>query len=96
MSGNSNFQGKYITPMQAARNLSRRAAFKRGYDDVMKDRAFDYSITIKIEEVDYARGRAFAVWSRVSNQPSCRWKNGVLSRAAEERLLRAICVRAII
>lgn len=96
MDRNNNFQGKLVTPLEAARRLSRRAAFKRGYDDVMKDREYDYNIPTKSEEVNYARGRSFAVWSKASRQPGCRWKNGVLSRAAEERLLRAISVRAII
>lgn len=96
MDGNDNFQGKLVTPLEAARNLSRRAAFKRGYDDVMKDRAYNYNIETKSDAVNYARGRAFAVWSRASREPGCRWKNGVLSGAAEERLLRAIRGRAII
>jgi hypothetical protein len=96
MDRNDNFQGKLITYVQGARNLSRRAVFKRGYEEAMKSKPYDYEIPVKGDAVDYARGRAFAIWTLSKREKGCRWKNGVLSRAAEERLLRALYDRAII
>jgi hypothetical protein len=96
MNSNDNFQGNLVTYVEGARNLSRRAAFKRGYDEAMKSKPYDYEIPVKRDAVDYARGRAFAIWTLVKREKGCRWKNGVLSRAAEERLLRAMYDRAII
>jgi hypothetical protein len=96
MDRNDNFQGKLVTYVEGARNLSRRAAFRRGYDEAMKSKPYDYNIPEKRDAVDYARGRAFGIWTIVNREKGCRWKNGVLSRAAEERLLRAMYDRAII
>ena len=96
MNHNDNLQGKLVTPAQGARNLSMRSEFKRGYDEAMKSKPYDYEIPSKRDAVDYARGRAFAVWTLYNREKTCRWKNGVLSRAAEERLVRAMYDRAII
>jgi hypothetical protein len=96
MDRNDNFQGKVVSYVQGARSLSRRAAFKRGYDEAMKSKPYDYDIPVKRDAVDYARGRAFAIWTLSNREKGCRWKNGVLSRAAEQRLLRAMYDRAII
>jgi hypothetical protein len=96
MDRNNNFQGRIVSYAQGARNLTRREDFKRGYDAAMKDRPYDYDIADKHEAIGYARGRAFAVWTKATGESACRWKNGVLSRAGEERLLRAMYDRAVI
>ena len=96
MDRNDNFQGALTSYSKGAQLLSRRAAFKRGYDEAMKSKPYDYDIALKRDAVDYARGRAFALWTVASKEKTCRWKNGVLSRAGEDRLLRAMYDRAII
>lgn len=96
MDRNDNLQVVVVSVLKGAQLLSRRAAFKRGYDAAIKNMPYDYNIESKHDAINYARGRAFAVWSRTNREPGCRWKNGVLSRAAEERLVRAIYVRAVI
>lgn len=96
MDRNDNTQGKLVSYAQGARNLAHRESFKRGYDAAMKNRPYDYDIADKREAIGYARGRAFAIWTKTTGESTCRWKNGVLSRAGEERLLRAMYDRAII
>jgi hypothetical protein len=96
MDRKDNLQSRLVTYAQGARNLSRREPFKRGYDEALKSKPYDYDIPEKRDAVDYARGRAFGIWTIAQREKTCRWKNGVLSRAGEERLLRAMYDRAII
>lgn len=96
MDRNDNFQGRRITAAQAARLLSRREGFKLGYTQALKSQPYDYDLASKQDGIDYIRGRAFGIWTISNREKSCRWKNGVLSRAGEERLLRAMYDRAII
>lgn len=96
MDRSDNYQGRVISYTQGARNLSRREAFKLGYEAALKNLPYDYDIPVKRDAVDYARGRAFGIWTLVQREKTCRWKNGVLSRAGEERLLRAMYDRAVI
>lgn len=85
-----------VTYVRGARILSRKEHFKLGYESVNKDRPYDYNIENKADAIDYARGRAFAIWAKINAERGCRWKNGVLSRAGEERLIRAIYSKAVI
>lgn len=79
-----------VSPLTAAHNLSKAPWFKEGYDSVMKDRPFNYDIEVRQDAIAYARGRSFAIWVKQFQVPSCRWTKGVLSKAAQERLIRAI------
>jgi hypothetical protein len=91
-----NGQDTSVTYVRGASILSRREYFKIGYESVNKNRPYDYNIENKVNAVDYARGRAFAIWAKINSERGCRWKNGVLSRAGEERVLRAIYNKAVI
>jgi hypothetical protein len=91
-----NDDGVKVSVLVIARRLSRRESFKRGYDSVMRSQPYDYDISDKWEAINYARGRAFAVWSNVRGWKGCRWKDGVLSKAAEGRVVDALQQRAII
>jgi hypothetical protein len=93
---NDNAQSVLVTYAQGAANLSRREWFKIGYDSVVKNKPYDYDIVAKTDAIAYARGRAFAIWSNVNGEKACRWKNGVLSAAATQRLLKALYDRAVI
>jgi hypothetical protein len=62
----------------------------------MRSQPYDYDIADRVDAINYARGRAFAICSRVNGWKGCRWKNGVLSAAAEGRVRDAIQQRAII
>jgi hypothetical protein len=79
-----------------AARISRRESFRRGYNSVMRNEPYDYDIADTPEAVNYARGRSFAIWSQVNKWKGCVWKDGVLSKAAEERVVSAIRDRAII
>jgi choline dehydrogenase-like flavoprotein len=91
-----NTNARRVTPLEGARHLSQWESFKRGYDSVMRGQLYDYDIADKTDAINYARGRAFAIWSKVNGWKGCRWKNGVLSAAAETRVLDAIYQMAII
>lgn len=91
-----NTQSRKVTYTKGASLLARRSYFKIGYDAAMKNLAYDYSIEDRVDAINYARGRSFAIWSMSTKQPSCRWKNGVLSRAGQERLLQSMYDRAVI
>jgi len=96
MDRTDNTKGRRVTYVQGAQLLSKREAFKRGYEDVIKNKEYDYSIEYKLDAISYARGRAFAIWTITSKESKSRWKNGVLSRAGVERLLRAMYAGAVI
>lgn len=96
MNRTDNTKGRRVTYTKGAQLLSTRPTFKRGYEDVFKSKAYDYSIENRVDAISYARGRAFAIWTITNNQTKSRWKNGVLSRAGVERLLRAMYMGVVI
>jgi hypothetical protein len=96
MARNDNTQSVAVTYAQGAARLARQEYFKLGYDSIIKNVPYNYDIESKVNAIAYARGRAFAIWSRLNAEKSCRWKNGVLSAAATERLIRAMCNRVVI
>lgn len=88
--------GKLVSALTLAQGLARKEAFQRGYASAMKGLPYDYDICTKEEAIPYARGRAFAIWTRSRGCKACRWKNGVLSAAATERLVDAMRAGAIL
>lgn len=88
--------GYTVSRVQLAQALARKQAFQYGYASAMKNLPYDYDIPTKEEAIPYARGRAFAIWTRARGWKSCRWKNGVLSAAATERLVDAMWAGAIL
>jgi hypothetical protein len=85
-----------VSVQTLAAHISRRESFRRGYNSVMRNEPYDYDIADNTDAINYARGRSFAIWSQVNKWKGCRWKDGVLSKAAEERVLSTIYARAII
>jgi hypothetical protein len=85
-----------VSALQLARNLAKHPSFQSGYNSAIKGEEYNYEIESKAEAITYARGRAFAVWIKSQKLKGCRWKNGVLSKAAQDRLLIALQVRAIL
>lgn len=79
-------------PVSIARYLhkhSRSEYFKAGYNDALKDLEYRYDIPHKGAAILYARGRAFAVYCKQTNQPRAVWRKGILAKTAQERLHRA-------
>ncbi len=91
-----NTGGHPVSALTLAQKLSRIEAFQRGYNSVMKGLPYDYDLYRKEEAIPYLRGRAFAIWTRSRGWKACRWKNGVLSAAATERLVDAMRAGAIL
>lgn len=91
-----NTGGHLVSALTLAQRLSRIEAFQRGYNSVMKGLPYDYDLYSKEEAIPYLRGRAFAIWTRSRGWKACRWKNGVLSAAATERLVDAMRAGAIL
>ena len=88
--------GKLVSASALAQALAHKEAFQRGYASAMKNLPYDYDLYAKEEAIPYARGRAFAIWTRARGWKACRWKNGVLSAAATERLVDAMRAGAIL
>lgn len=86
----------FVSVLTLAQRLSRIEAFQRGYASAMKNLPYDYDICTKEEAIPYLRGRAFAIWTRSRGWKACRWKNGVLSEAATQRLVDAMRAGAIL
>lgn len=93
---NRNIVGQLVTASQLARALAKRLAFQQGYASAIRNEPYNYTLDNKTEAVDYARGRAFAIWSQVRGWKGCRWKDGKLSKAAQDRLVMALHERAIL
>lgn len=91
-----NTGGHLVSVLTLAQRLSRVEAFQRGYASAMKGLPYDYNLYAKEEAIPYLRGRAFAIWTRSRGWKACRWKNGVLSAAATERLADAMRAGAIL
>ena len=70
--------------------------FREGYESVLKNRSFDYSIEDTGEAYTYTRGRQFAVWCKVNKLPRAVWRNGQPASTLVERLVRAVYQRAVI
>jgi hypothetical protein len=70
--------------------------FRLGYEDALKNKPFNYSIENKSDSCRYERGRAFAVYCKVYKQPRAVWRNNVLAKTAQERLVLASQIGYII
>ena len=96
MDRNDNSKGRKVSYTRAVYRISRDTYFKLGYEDARKHRPYNYDIENKAHAIHYERGRAFAIWALTAQEKSSRWKNGVLSCAGQERLLRAMYQGAVI
>lgn len=85
-----NSGGRVVTAIQGATRLASSAAFKLGYEDVIKSGPYRYDLPSKREGVDYARGRNFAIWCKANNAPRSTWRNGVAAKTVIERIVRSI------
>ena len=65
--------------------ISTSIVFKNGYDDYMNKKPFNYDIN----DPNYSRGRHYAAWSVATKNSKSLWKNGKMSKAAQQRLLMA-------
>ena len=93
---NDNFMGKLVTPHQLAEAYSSNEWFRNGYLDAFKGLPYNYDIPSQAFATSYERGRAFAIWSKANRMPRAVWRNGVTAKTVRERLVLAICQRAVI
>ena len=93
---NDNFMGRLVTPHQLAEAYSANEWFRSGYLDAFKGQPYNYDIPHQGCATSYERGRAFAIWSKANRMPRAVWRNGVTAKTVRERLVLAICQRAVI
>ncbi len=93
---NDNFRGVVVTPHKVAEVYSANEWFRNGYLDAFKGLPYKYDIPVRASATAYERGRAFAVWSKANKFPRAVWRNGVTAKTVRERLVLAICQRAVI
>lgn len=72
-----------------ANHNAHNPAFREGYDSIMKNKPYDYSIEDTKYAVTYARGRIFAIWCKQHNAPRAVWKQGIPAKTLVERIIRA-------
>ena len=70
--------------------LATSPEFKLGVEAVYKDK------DITCDHISYERGRAFALFSKLTKAPKPAWRNNKLSKAAQERLHYACISRWVI
>lgn len=78
-----------------AKNLGKNNEFRLGYDHAAKGVPFKYEYQDE-DRIPYFRGRAFAIYSKEMKFPRATWRDNNLSKAATERLVKAIQQRAVI
>jgi len=86
----SNSNKTKVSPVACATRLGSSVAFRRGYEDYMKDKPFNYDLTSKRDSIDYTRGRAFAVWCKLNKSPRAVWRDGVAANTVVSRIVLAI------
>lgn len=80
----SNNNTNSVSAVRIVNRCAKSQAFKIGYESILHDKPFDYNLA----DGWYDRGRVFAIWSQHNNAPRAAWRNSVLSKAAQDRLLR--------
>lgn len=96
MARNNNFRGRLVSPLELAERYSKHEWFRAGYLDAYKGLPYNYDIPRQGDATAYERGRAFAIWCKIYQQPRATWRNGVTAKTVRERLARAIVQRAVI
>ena len=91
-----NFRGKLVSPQQLAEVYSTNEWFRYGFLNAFKDQPYEYDIPLQSAATAYERGRAFAIWGKANKMPRAVWRNGVTAKTVRERLVLAICQRAVI
>ena len=91
-----NSGNRVVTHIEGAKRLGISSAFKLGYEDYIKERTYNYDIPSKVEGIDYARGRNFAIWCKANNAPRSTWRNGVAAKTVVERIVQAIRSKYVI
>jgi hypothetical protein len=77
-----------VTAAQLAQRCAKHLLFKAGYDSYIKGKPFDYSQSDK--SMYYERGRLFAIYTLMQKTPRAVWRDGVMSKAARERLVHSV------
>jgi len=91
-----NFRGRLVSPHQLAEMYSTDQWFRNGYLNAFKDQPYEYDIPLQSAATAYERGRAFAIWSKANKMPRAIWRNGITAKTVRDRLVLAICQRAVI
>lgn len=91
-----NFRGKLVSPRHLAEVYSTNQWFRNGYLNAFKDQPYEYDIPLQSAATAYERGRAFAIWSKANKMPRAVWRNGITAKTVRDRLVLAICQRAVI
>ena len=86
----TNGNPKVVSAFAGAARLGKSAAFRLGYEDYIKGRAFQYDIPKKLDSIDYTRGRAFAVWCASNHAPRAVWRDGEAAKTVVDRIVLAI------
>lgn len=84
-----NTQQVKVSAETYANRLGSSEAFKRGYNEYVKGLPYDYSIESKLNAINYARGRSFAIFSQQQRAPRAVWRKGILAKTAKQRLVLA-------
>jgi hypothetical protein len=90
-----NHEKIFSTAAVIAEKLGKNNDFYNGYVDASKNVPLNYDYHDELR-VAYIRGRAFALYSAAMKLPKASWRNGMLSKAATQRLVMAIQARAVI
>lgn len=79
--------GKKITAAQLAARCASSPLFRLGYQDASKGKSFDYAIADN--SAMYERGRFFAIYCKAIKAPKAIWRNDMLAKTAQERIVQS-------
>ena len=92
----NNLDYKVVSVDRFKYRIARCAYFRLGYEDALKNREFNYSIPNRSDAARYERGRAFAVFCKMTNQPRAQWRKDILAKTAQDRVVLAYAYGYII
>jgi len=75
-----------VSPITFAKHYANSFYFRSGYDSIIKNADYDYTIVCNHDAIAYARGRMFAIWCKQNNAPRAVWRKGVAAKTLVERV----------
>lgn len=84
-----NLNHKKVSVDRFKYEIARCPYFRQGYEDALKNREFDYSISHRADSARYERGRAFACFCKMTKQPRTQWRKNIMAKTAQDRVILA-------
>lgn len=78
------------TAAQMAARLATSEHFKMGYNSYIKNLPYDYDIEDRINAIQYARGRTFAIYCNQYKLPRATWRAGKAANTVIDRIITSI------